>query len=496
MIRCGFAVIMLFSVLIAWSGGFDDAAPGLGFFAWICNLNVLLISVSGISYFVSAVTEEKDAGTLSLLRLAGVSPLAVVLSKSTSRLISALMLLLIQLPFTFLAITLGGISWQQIISSYLALAAWLCMVANVALLCSVWCRTSGRAAAAAAVILLGFFASGPLLTSISTLTPAGSFSAVILNMTNWLAKEQKLFSVVPRLADILDPLQATTFWSAQLWRNGLVGLVTFSTSVLLFNFFTESIDPNRENSAGRMRLIRNGRCWSLPIIWKDFLFFTGGRTFILVKAIAYTLLVFAFYWFHHQVSPNSRQWLSRDLTEYLFLTLTVCFSVEMLLYASSSLFQEVSQKTIPTLAMLPQSTASLLLQKLGAAGLALLPGMATLGIVFLANYSIFLDQKNFVGNAVGWLFLTLVSSHLTVLLSLYTRWAALPLAVLLTAISFPCVAGAAIGLMSISTEVAGLGGIGAGQWFGVGVNLVWMWLFILLPIEIEIVNRWNRLSRE
>ena len=66
-----------------------------------------LISVAGVSYFVSAVSEEKDAGTLALLQLAGAPPLGIVLSKSTSRMISSLMLLTIQLPFTFLAVTLG-----------------------------------------------------------------------------------------------------------------------------------------------------------------------------------------------------------------------------------------------------------------------------------------------------------------------------------------------------------------------------------------------------
>ncbi|MFN9970817.1 MAG: hypothetical protein ACK58T_13075, partial [Phycisphaerae bacterium] len=74
---------MLFSITAAYVDAFSAAGPGLKFFQSICMLNVLLISVSGISYFVSAVTEERDSGTLALLRLAGMTPLAIVLGKST-----------------------------------------------------------------------------------------------------------------------------------------------------------------------------------------------------------------------------------------------------------------------------------------------------------------------------------------------------------------------------------------------------------------------------
>ena len=73
-VRAGFTGFMLLAVLAAWADSLSGMAPGLQFFEWICRLNVLLISVSGISYFVSAVTEEKDSGTLALLRLAGVTP--------------------------------------------------------------------------------------------------------------------------------------------------------------------------------------------------------------------------------------------------------------------------------------------------------------------------------------------------------------------------------------------------------------------------------------
>ena len=96
-IRAVFSFMMFFSISIPFMDAFGTSRTGLRFFETICYLNVLLITVSGVSYFVTAVTEEKDAGTFALLRLAGMTALSITLGKSTSRLVSSLMLLVIQL---------------------------------------------------------------------------------------------------------------------------------------------------------------------------------------------------------------------------------------------------------------------------------------------------------------------------------------------------------------------------------------------------------------
>ena len=54
------------------------------------------------------MAEEKEEQTLGLLRMTGLSPLSILLGKSTSRLCGALLLLAAQFPFTIFAVTLGG----------------------------------------------------------------------------------------------------------------------------------------------------------------------------------------------------------------------------------------------------------------------------------------------------------------------------------------------------------------------------------------------------
>ena len=203
-----------------------------------------------------------------------------------------------------------------------------------------------------------------------------------------------------------------------------------------------------------------------------------------------------FLWFHNLEQPNSSEWLSSDLTRTAFLTVTLLISVELLLYSSSSLFLEVRESAIASLRMLPIQTPVILLQKIAAGVLATSPAIITLAVLWAYKPQAFLGYNDFPEMVVSWLFAISLSTHLCVLLSLYTRWAALPLAILLSVAAFPCIGGAALGLFTITETAAALNGISIGVWLGVGVNFVWMWLFVLLPIEIEIVNRWNLLSRE
>ena len=111
-----FAVIILFCLISAQLTRWTIGAPGLVLFAQIIYLNFVFILMSSISLFATAITEEKEEQTIGLLLMAGVNPVSLLLGKSLPRLISALLLLSIQFPFTLLAITLGGVTFSQVIA--------------------------------------------------------------------------------------------------------------------------------------------------------------------------------------------------------------------------------------------------------------------------------------------------------------------------------------------------------------------------------------------
>lgn len=137
-VRCGHTGSRLAALLIGYWAVVNAAweccwfgAPGLRFFQYLVTLNGCLIGLAGIGFFSSAITEEKEEGTLGLMQMTGISPLGILFGKLVSRLLQASLLIIIQIPFTLLAITLGGITLPQILATYSTL------------LCSCfWSRTS------------------------------------------------------------------------------------------------------------------------------------------------------------------------------------------------------------------------------------------------------------------------------------------------------------------------------------------------------------------
>jgi len=59
LLRGGFLGFILVSLFFAWIASMARSAPGLAFFSSLAWLNLLLITVAGVSRFAAAVTEEK-----------------------------------------------------------------------------------------------------------------------------------------------------------------------------------------------------------------------------------------------------------------------------------------------------------------------------------------------------------------------------------------------------------------------------------------------------
>src|SRR5678816_4612542 len=89
--------------------------------------------------------------------MTNLNPLSILLGKSASRQIGALLLLLSQVPFTLLAVALGGVTLEQIIAAYTCLGAYTLFLGNAALFHSVISRRTFYAALLTAALLFVFF---------------------------------------------------------------------------------------------------------------------------------------------------------------------------------------------------------------------------------------------------------------------------------------------------------------------------------------------------
>ena len=143
--RGAIALLILLFVAMNERQFANRSAPGQEVLIMLVMVNFFVIAIFGLSTFASAITEEKEDDTLGLLQMTRLNPLAILLGKSTARLCEGLLLLAVQVPFTMLCITLGGVSMDQVLRCYAILAAFLFFLCNVALLWSVVCRRTSRA---------------------------------------------------------------------------------------------------------------------------------------------------------------------------------------------------------------------------------------------------------------------------------------------------------------------------------------------------------------
>jgi|GEM_PF-1250431 hypothetical protein len=207
--------IFLFILVISWIEYVISigTSPGLSFFSYITYTNFAFITLGGMSFFTSAITEEKEEQTLGLLKMAGVNPLGILLGKLGPRLANALLLLAIQFPFVQLAVTLGGVHHRQIQAVYVTFTGFIFLMAGLGLLASVVARrTRGAALIVSAAIII------PLITQMvmAIFGRSGSSHPLLTEAREaivWIS----IWSVVERLSAILSlgfddsPLQLQFF---------------------------------------------------------------------------------------------------------------------------------------------------------------------------------------------------------------------------------------------------------------------------------------------
>jgi hypothetical protein len=450
--RLAFVGFIYFSLLFAQMEAISRGAPGLHFLKGIIFLNAVFITLAGVSFFSSAITEEKEEHTLGLLQMAGIGPMSVLLGKSTSRLIQALMLLMVQFPFTLLSITLGGVTMQQVLAAYAALLAYLIGLANLALFWSVVCRRTGSAAGLTSLMLALYFIAPSFAQGLHAAALSNSWSA----NSGWQGRALTALDVISESEVFrqLFRIMATGFnqsmFSTQVVTNLLFGFVCFGLARLIFLPCTRDVGQQTETrglvlkSTSRMKLFSTGRCWGNPFVWKDFHFLAGGYSMAIVKWFAYAGLFGVIVLANHYTSLSQQiNW--EDVCGMFVVSMLAFLLLEASIFAARIFHDEIRLHTMSALLMLPRSIPYLGYSKAVGCLLGLLPAafwlVACFAFMFFAgmirgplahpNFGQSGQLLSIAFNPTVWAALLVVSFflHLTALLSLFVKWGALPLAI-------------------------------------------------------------------
>jgi hypothetical protein len=210
-------------------------APGLMFLQTLWMSNLFLIAGCAVSYFVSAITEEKDEDTLGLMRMTGLTGLAILLGKFGSRLAQVLCLALLQLPFALLTVTLGGVTLDQVFAMIAALLSLIWATAALALLLSVLSQGTRQAAARMTFLIIVYVVGDWLLTDF--LQWVGTTTPEPFTLTALRAIDDAL--LVTRMEDCSSSATTTAWVSVFEVVNLLVGLIAFLLAWALFGWGSE-----------------------------------------------------------------------------------------------------------------------------------------------------------------------------------------------------------------------------------------------------------------
>ena len=436
-------VILLFLFITQQDMGWTNA-PGLRFFEIVVAVDLVFVILAGVSYFSSAISEEKEEMTLGLLRMTNLDPLSILLGKSTSRLCTAALLFVAQIPFTLLAVTLGGISLHQVFAAYLTLAAFLVFVSNLSLLASVLCRRTSGAAVLTGVALLFFFVVVPVALWLAQLPirlgilKQGNALTDFLNTFGALVLSASPFN---RFGMIMTTGFSASLFTFQVWSNFAMGLLFFLLAWVVFEIFCAEQKESAPGRAGvtpsrgrRRSLFSPSRPWKRALAWKDFYFTTGGKLWIVIKLLIYGMpLLVARGWPQRLGGPTP--WKDFGIGTFWFMI--VFIGVE-LAFAAATIFRNERQgQTLSSLAMLPQGIRRVAYEKL----LGVVPSLCAAGAYLLLSLPLvakpFLETVSNLDwrDDLGWVFLSFIAAqavfflHLVAVLSLYVKRGALPLAI-------------------------------------------------------------------
>lgn len=396
--RIGYLALTFFALLSTYFSMFTRSAAGMDYLRSLLILNFFFLVTVALGTYSSAIAEEREQGTLGLLKMTGVSRLAILLGKSTSWLLTTLGFMILQLPFIALAVTFGGVTLHQVWAATLALGSFAFLLCNFALLCSIICHTT-RSASFVTGFWVGCYLVGPgiagmILRSLSTADPTGILGRIagkLSDVTIWIYDT----SILKHLWSIMLTGYSANLFSFQFVSNLIGGICCFGLSWLLFEKCTLNLEPpvprgslldisigfRRRKAVNRISL----RVWKRPFEWQQFHFAMGGSSRWILRWLIPPILAVSFLlsvilieaWVGMPASGGLQSQSLREITTGLFAIVfwssTIFFSFGSLNGSTRILGEDYREGTLSALLILPLRIRKIILARIRGEGFGLLP---------------------------------------------------------------------------------------------------------------------------
>jgi ABC-type transport system involved in multi-copper enzyme maturation permease subunit len=256
---------------------------GLSFLYIVSMINFWFILFAGVFGFSSAITEEKEEETIGLLVMTGISPFNFVLSKAGARFTRGLFLIASQIPFTIFAVTLGGVSVNQVYAIYITLISFMFFLTFFCTFISLLSANSRFSASFSFILIVAIALFAALLVDQSVINPG------------------QLVYFIPLMAlfTVLQTGFTGYFVPEQLYTCLILGFVFFFLTLILFNKFSlrEPKSPGKKSrkKKGDSSDSQTRRAWSNSLAWKEFYFQLGGFKSWFFQGLIYLIITLIVY---------------------------------------------------------------------------------------------------------------------------------------------------------------------------------------------------------
>lgn len=422
LLRGTLGLLMLLSLAYAWSMSTQVGAAGINLYIAVVRIDFFFVAVLGVALFATSITEERQEGSLGLMRMAGLNAISVLFGKSLSLLTVSISLLAVQLPFSMFLVTLGGVSDRQIFAGFVILGAFLMFTYALGLFCSTVCQ---RGAVASRWTFVGLLLANvwpavwDLLQDLfvflgmsARISSSGAFD----KLTAWGA---------------LDETMSTAFSAPIFDACAIVHLCVAGGFLVLawssFDFV--------EKRAGRESIKRTLFGWDpwggiqrVPrfsgnaLVWKDYRLFVGGRRGMLLRFIAYGAMTILLGWIDN---PFGTDFQRNSFGHSVLAMVGLGIVLDLGSLAGRVFRDEIAWETYSTLLLLPKSVLQISYGKAMGCLMAVLPPLCFLVIGMLcadATILLLLGPMVFCYSALLYMLLPIVAY-----VSLYLTRGAFPL---------------------------------------------------------------------
>jgi ABC-type Na+ efflux pump permease subunit len=358
-----------------------------GIFAGVFALQFFVAAIVTVNWMAGVITYEKERRTLPFLLATPLADREIIVGKLTARLAQVAMLLLAGLPVLCGLQFFGGVEPLAVLFGYAITAVTILSLGSLAVLCSVYTRTTRAAARRTSrIVAIYFFA----WFAFNRLAPyLGPFPPVVDDIIDWL------FAGNPFLITdhVYGTVRAGGRYADTLWeavRNYLVfhavAAVTFITwaALRLRPIAARQADgPPPPKRSGFRRLVPRPPIGDRPVLWKTLhVDFRQFRTAVsrgsaqAVFILSFLPLVVAFFiigWFHDWQEVGT-------MMNFLFVrslgTMVLCGVLVMIAAnTAASIGRERRKQTLDELLLTDLTASEILGQKWWGSILVIRPAL-------------------------------------------------------------------------------------------------------------------------